>query len=122
MQGVTESMAGRAAVLQLRPLSTRESRKVSLLLGGYPEALARPGSANQSSLFPGPDSISGSAWGLGHINHTFFLRKVLPRHAEFRRTGEAPRDERDKVTPYADRAHTVQLRTSWVRWGATRRR
>jgi len=45
MQGVTESMAGRAAVLQLRPLSTRESRKVSLLLGGYPEALARPGAA-----------------------------------------------------------------------------
>ena len=45
MQGVTESMAGRAAVLQLRPLSTRESRKVSLLLGGFPEALARPGAA-----------------------------------------------------------------------------
>jgi predicted AAA+ superfamily ATPase len=34
MQGVTESMAGRAAVLQLRPLSTRESGKVSLLHGG----------------------------------------------------------------------------------------
>ena len=45
MQGVTESMAGRAAVLQLRPLSTRESDKVSLLRGGYPEALARPGAA-----------------------------------------------------------------------------
>jgi uncharacterized protein len=45
MQGVTESMAGRAAVLQLRPLSTRESRKVGLLHGGYPEAVARPGSA-----------------------------------------------------------------------------
>ncbi len=45
MQGVTESMAGRAAVLQLRPLSTRESPKVSLLLGGYPEAVARPGAA-----------------------------------------------------------------------------
>jgi predicted AAA+ superfamily ATPase len=45
MQGVTESMAGRAAVLQLRPLSTRESRKVSLLLGGFPEALARPSAA-----------------------------------------------------------------------------
>ncbi len=42
MQGVTESMAGRAAVLQLRPLSTRESDRVSLLCGGYPEALARP--------------------------------------------------------------------------------
>lgn len=45
MRGVTESMAGRAAVLQLRPLSTRESRKVSLLQGGYPEAVARPGAA-----------------------------------------------------------------------------
>ena len=45
MQGVTESMAGRAAVLQLRPLSTRESAKVSLLRGGYPEAIARPGAA-----------------------------------------------------------------------------
>ena len=45
MQGVTESMAGRAAVLQLRPLSSRESDKVSLLRGGYPEAVARPGAA-----------------------------------------------------------------------------
>ena len=45
MQGVTESMAGRAAVLQLRPLSTRESARVSLLRGGYPEAIARPGAA-----------------------------------------------------------------------------
>ena len=45
MQGVTDSMAGRAAVLQLRPLSTRESDRVSLLRGGYPEAVARPGAA-----------------------------------------------------------------------------
>ena len=45
MQGVTESMAGRAAVLQLRPLSTRESGKVSLIRGGYPEVVARPGAA-----------------------------------------------------------------------------
>ncbi len=45
MQGVTESMAGRAAVLQLRPLSTRESPKVNMLLGGYPEAVARPRTA-----------------------------------------------------------------------------
>ena len=45
MQGVTESMAGRAAVLQLLPLSTRETPKVTLLRGGYPEALARPGGA-----------------------------------------------------------------------------
>ncbi len=45
MQGVTESMAGRAAVLQLLPLSVRETSKVSLLRGGYPEVLARPGAA-----------------------------------------------------------------------------
>ena len=45
MQGVTESMAGRAAVLQLLPLSVRETPKVSLLRGGYPEALARPAGA-----------------------------------------------------------------------------
>jgi hypothetical protein len=47
MQKVTESMAGRAAVLQLRPLSTRESPRVSLFLGGYPEVVARPGAARQ---------------------------------------------------------------------------
>src|SRR5574341_892147 len=45
MQGVTESMAGRAAVLQLLPFSTRETPKVTLLRGGYPEVVARPGSA-----------------------------------------------------------------------------
>jgi predicted AAA+ superfamily ATPase len=46
MQGVTESMAGRAAVLQLYPLSSRESAKVSLLHGGYPEVVARRRSAS----------------------------------------------------------------------------
>ena len=45
MQGVSESMAGRAAVLQLLPLSSAESSKVSLLHGGYPDALARPSAA-----------------------------------------------------------------------------
>lgn len=45
MQGVSESMAGRAAVLQLLPLSTRESPKVTLRYGGYPEVVARPGNA-----------------------------------------------------------------------------
>jgi predicted AAA+ superfamily ATPase len=45
MQGVTESMAGRAAVLHLLPFSTRETSRVSLLQGGYPEAVARPGGA-----------------------------------------------------------------------------
>ena len=44
MQGVSESMAGRAAILQLLPLSLAETDRVSLLHGGYPEALARPAS------------------------------------------------------------------------------
>lgn len=42
MRGVTESMAGRAAILQLLPFSTLESPRVSLFHGGYPEVLARP--------------------------------------------------------------------------------
>jgi predicted AAA+ superfamily ATPase len=46
MKGVTESMAGRAAVFQLFPFSVSETPKVSLLKGGFPEVLARP-SASQ---------------------------------------------------------------------------
>jgi predicted AAA+ superfamily ATPase len=46
MKGVTESMAGRAAVLSLWPMSARETAKVDVLLGGYPEVLARPRSAH----------------------------------------------------------------------------
>ncbi|MGA2589418.1 MAG: ATP-binding protein [Bryobacteraceae bacterium] len=42
MQGVSESMAGRAAILQLLPFSLAETDRVSLLHGGYPEVLARP--------------------------------------------------------------------------------
>jgi len=45
MHGVSESMAGRAAILQLLPLSARETPKVSVFRGGYPEALARPSAA-----------------------------------------------------------------------------
>ena len=37
MRNVTESLAGRAAVLQLWPMSWHETAKVSLLRGGYPE-------------------------------------------------------------------------------------
>jgi predicted AAA+ superfamily ATPase len=44
MRGITESMAGRAAILQLLPLSLTESEKVSLLHGGFPEVLAQPNS------------------------------------------------------------------------------
>ena len=46
MRKVTESMAGRAAVLQLLPFSGRETPKVSLLRGGFPEVLARPHAAS----------------------------------------------------------------------------
>jgi predicted AAA+ superfamily ATPase len=42
MRGVTESMAGRVAVLQLMPFSIAEFDKVDLLLGGFPEVMARP--------------------------------------------------------------------------------
>ena len=43
MRGVSESMAGRAAVLQLFPLSILETDKVKLLSGGYPDVVKRPG-------------------------------------------------------------------------------
>lgn len=42
MQGITESMAGRAAILQLLPFSLTETPKVSLLLGGFPEVALHP--------------------------------------------------------------------------------
>jgi predicted AAA+ superfamily ATPase len=42
MKGVTESMAGRAAVLHLLPFSLQETDRVSLFHGGFPEVLARP--------------------------------------------------------------------------------
>ncbi len=46
MRGVTESMAGRAAILHLWPLSSAESPKVSLYRGGFPEVIARPSTAD----------------------------------------------------------------------------
>jgi hypothetical protein len=45
MRGVTESLAGRVGVFSLLPLSTLETPKVSLLRGGFPEVIARPGAA-----------------------------------------------------------------------------
>lgn len=42
MQGITESMAGRAAILQLLPFSLSETSKVNLLHGGFPEVVASP--------------------------------------------------------------------------------
>ena len=46
MQGVTESMAGRAAVFHLLPFSREESPDVCPFLGGFPEALAAPDAAD----------------------------------------------------------------------------
>lgn len=45
MAGVSESMAGRAAILELLPFSLEEHPKVSPLRGGFPEVLARPSAA-----------------------------------------------------------------------------
>jgi len=46
MQGITESMAGRATILQLLPFSLAETPRVSLLLGGFPEVVLHPKSRN----------------------------------------------------------------------------
>jgi uncharacterized protein len=46
MQGISESMAGRAAILQLLPFSVAETKRVNLLHGGFPEVLARPKARN----------------------------------------------------------------------------
>lgn len=46
MQGITESMAGRAATFHLLPLSQEETSKVTVMKGGYPEVLAAPSAAD----------------------------------------------------------------------------
>lgn len=46
MKGVTESMAGRAALFSLLPFSAEESPETSLLQGGFPEVLAAPDAAD----------------------------------------------------------------------------
>lgn len=43
MRGVTESLAGRAAVFSLLPLAARETSKVALFSGGFPEVVLHPG-------------------------------------------------------------------------------
>jgi hypothetical protein len=45
MKGVSESMAGRAAVFTLLPFSCRETGRCSLFRGGFPEVVLRPRSA-----------------------------------------------------------------------------
>lgn len=46
MKGVSESMAGRVAIFHLFGLSSQESKKVSMLRGGFPEVLAKPKTAS----------------------------------------------------------------------------
>lgn len=46
MRGVSESMAGRAAIFQLLPFSHVEEPRVSLFRGGYPEVISRPSAAD----------------------------------------------------------------------------
>ncbi|MBL9000994.1 MAG: ATP-binding protein [Phycisphaerae bacterium] len=46
MDTITDSLAGRVAVLKLLPLSAAESSRVSPFRGGYPEVLARPRTAH----------------------------------------------------------------------------
>ena len=41
MKGVSESMAGRAAIFHLLPLSRSETDKVSILKGGFPEVISK---------------------------------------------------------------------------------
>ncbi|MBI5399706.1 ATP-binding protein [Candidatus Saganbacteria bacterium] len=45
MEGISESMAGRVAVLHLLSFSANETKKVSIVHGGFPEVLAQPKTA-----------------------------------------------------------------------------
>ena len=86
MRNVTESMAGRAAILQLLPMSYAESKRVSILRGGFPEVLSRPaatsmwfGSYLQTYLERDVRSISAV-----HDLATFrrFLALLATRHGQ----------------------------------------
>ncbi|MCD6413695.1 MAG: ATP-binding protein [Elusimicrobia bacterium] len=46
MKGVSESMAGRVAVFHLLPFSCRETDRVSIFHGGFPEVLLKPKAAS----------------------------------------------------------------------------
>ena len=77
MRGVTESMAGRAALLELWPLSIQESDKVSLFRGGYPEVLARP-AAPSSGIAPTSRPIwSGTCGPVSAIRDLATFRRFL---------------------------------------------
>ena len=46
MKGVTESMAGRVAILTLLPMSIEESERVNIISGGFPEILSKPSASS----------------------------------------------------------------------------
>ncbi len=77
MQNVTESMAGRAAILQLWPMSVHETAKVSILRGGYPEVLARPAAASLwfSSFLQ--TYLERDVRGLGAVHDLIAFRRFL---------------------------------------------
>ena len=64
MRNLTESMAGRAAVLQLLPMSARETPKVSLSRGGFPEVLARPAAAGICISFHLQTYLERDVWAI----------------------------------------------------------
>jgi predicted AAA+ superfamily ATPase len=45
MRGVSESMAGRAAIFHLLPLSSEETRRLTILSGGFLEVIDKPRTA-----------------------------------------------------------------------------
>lgn len=87
MRNVTESMAGRAAVLQLLPLSAREDTRVSLLRGGFPEVVARPGNARRWFSSYLQTYLERDVRGITSVLElsTFrrFLALVASRHGQF---------------------------------------
>ncbi|MEI8255937.1 MAG: ATP-binding protein [Deltaproteobacteria bacterium] len=86
MQNVTESMAGRAAVLQLWPISVHETAKVSLLRGGFPEVLARPRAASLWFSSYLQTYLERDVRGLGAVHDLIafrrFLALVATRHGQ----------------------------------------
>jgi len=83
MKGVTESMPGRSAVLQLLPFSSAGHPNVSVVRGGFPEVIARPSAA--------------SLWFRPHIQ-TYLERDVETRRQSVRRDKprRAPRHLRQR--------------------------
>jgi len=86
MQGVTESMAGRVAIFQLLPFSHEENAKVSLLLGGFPEALA-PTWAGLAVVSFVPANLSGAGRARGErhpglADLSTFLALLATRHGQ----------------------------------------